>query len=72
MRIVVLGGGFGGVTAVRHLERVLPRVDIQVSTAVRSIDKGHVHLDSDTIDAGTIGTEQRTADAVDPAGRVVA
>src|SRR6185503_9962176 len=25
MRIVVLGGGFGGVTAVRHLERVLPR-----------------------------------------------
>jgi len=25
MRIVVLGGGFGGVTAVRHLERLLPR-----------------------------------------------
>ncbi len=25
MRIVVLGGGFGGVTAVRHLERVLRR-----------------------------------------------
>jgi NADH:ubiquinone reductase (H+-translocating) len=25
MRIVVLGGGFGGVTTVRHLERVLRR-----------------------------------------------
>jgi NADH dehydrogenase len=25
MRIVVLGGGFGGVTATRHLERLLPR-----------------------------------------------
>src|SRR5499426_3323267 len=25
MRIVVLGGGFGGVTVVRHLERVVPR-----------------------------------------------
>ena len=25
MRIVVLGGGFGGVTTVRHLEEVLRR-----------------------------------------------
>ena len=27
MRIVVLGGGFGGVATVRHLERVLRRQD---------------------------------------------
>ena len=27
MRIVVLGGGFGGVATVRHLERVLRRTD---------------------------------------------
>ena len=39
-------------TAARVLER--RGVDIQVSTAVRSIDRGHVRLDSETIDAGTI------------------
>lgn len=61
MRIVVLGGGFGGVATVRHLERILRRrTDVQitlvihVSTAVRSIDDGRVGLESETIDAGTI------------------
>jgi NADH dehydrogenase len=39
-------------TAARVLER--RGVDIQVSTAVRSIDKGHVRLESETIDANTI------------------
>jgi NADH dehydrogenase FAD-containing subunit len=32
MRIVVLGGGFGGLTAVRHLERVLRRhTDVEIA-----------------------------------------
>ncbi len=41
-----------GATAARVLER--RGVDIQVSTAVRSIDAGRVRLEHDTIDAGTI------------------
>ena len=39
-------------TAARVLER--RGVGIKVSTGVRSIDRGHVRLESDTIDAGTI------------------
>src|SRR5918994_3701973 len=39
-------------TAARVLER--RGVDIQVSTAVRSIEAGRVRLENDTIDAGTI------------------
>ena len=36
MRIVVLGGGFGGVTTVRHLERVLRRrTDIEITLVSR-------------------------------------
>ncbi len=36
MRIVVLGGGFGGVTAVRHLERVLRRRrDVEITLVSR-------------------------------------
>jgi NADH dehydrogenase len=36
MRIVVLGGGFGGVTAVRHLERVLRRhTDVEIALVSR-------------------------------------
>ena len=36
MRIVVLGGGFGGVTAVRHLERVLRRrTDVEITLVSR-------------------------------------
>src|SRR5262249_14890213 len=36
MRIVVLGGGFGGVTVVRHLERVLPRITpVEISLVSR-------------------------------------
>jgi NADH dehydrogenase len=36
MRIVVLGGGFGGVTAVRHLERVLRRhADVEIALVSR-------------------------------------
>ena len=41
-------------TAARVLQR--RGVDIQVSTAVRSIEAGRVRLENDTIDAGTIGT----------------
>jgi NADH dehydrogenase len=55
MRIVVLGGGFGGVSTVRHLERLLRRrKDVEVSTAVRSIEARRVRLQNDTIDARTI------------------
>ena len=39
-------------TAVRVLER--RGVDIQVATAVRSIDAGRIHLEHDTVAAGTI------------------
>jgi NADH:ubiquinone reductase (H+-translocating) len=36
MRIVVLGGGFGGVTAARHLERVLRRhTDVEITLVSR-------------------------------------
>jgi NADH dehydrogenase len=36
MRIVVLGGGFGGVTVVRHLERVLRRhADVEITLVSR-------------------------------------
>ena len=36
MRIVVLGGGFGGVTTVRHLERVLRRrTDVEITLVSR-------------------------------------
>jgi len=36
MRIVVLGGGFGGVTAARHLERVLRRrTDVEIALVSR-------------------------------------
>jgi NADH dehydrogenase len=36
MRIVVLGGGFGGVTAVRHLERLLRRrTDVEITLVSR-------------------------------------
>src|SRR3954462_11983959 len=36
MRIVVLGGGFGGVTAVRHLERVLRRhTEVEIALVSR-------------------------------------
>ena len=36
MRIVVLGGGFGGVTIVRHLERVLRRrTDVEIRLVSR-------------------------------------
>src|SRR5947207_13404384 len=36
MRIVVLGGGFGGVMAVRHLERVLRRhTDVEIALVSR-------------------------------------
>jgi NADH dehydrogenase len=37
-------------------ERVLRRrgVDIQVATAVRSIEPGRIHLEHDTVDAGTV------------------
>jgi NADH dehydrogenase len=36
MRIVVLGGGFGGVTAVRHLERVMRgRADLEITLVSR-------------------------------------
>src|SRR3954462_8585677 len=36
MRIVVLGGGFGGVTAVRHLERVLRRhTEVEITLVSR-------------------------------------
>jgi NADH:ubiquinone reductase (H+-translocating) len=36
MRIVVLGGGFGGVSAVRHLERVLRRhTDVEITLVSR-------------------------------------
>ena len=36
MRIVVLGGGFGGVTTARHLERVLRgRTDIDITLVSR-------------------------------------
>src|SRR5262245_9108941 len=36
MRIVVMGGGFGGVTAVRHLERVLHRhTDVELTLVSR-------------------------------------
>ena len=36
MRIVVLGGGFGGVTVVRHLERVLRRhTDVEITLVSR-------------------------------------
>ena len=33
-RVVVLGGGFGGVTAARHLERVL-RTDVEITLVSR-------------------------------------
>ena len=46
-------------TAARVLER--RGVDIQVSTAVRSIDAECVRLESDTIDAGTIGNSPRAS-----------
>ena len=35
MRIVVLGGGFGGVTTVRHLERVLRRHEVEITLVSR-------------------------------------
>jgi NADH:ubiquinone reductase (H+-translocating) len=36
MRIVVLGGGFGGVATVRHLERVLRRrTDVEITLVSR-------------------------------------
>src|SRR5215470_18375596 len=36
MRIVVLGGGFGGVATVRHLERVLrARADVEITLVSR-------------------------------------
>jgi hypothetical protein len=36
MRVVVLGGGFGGVATVRHLERVLRRrTDIEITLVSR-------------------------------------
>src|SRR5688572_12007392 len=36
MRIVVLGGGFGGVATMRHLERVLPRrTDVELTLVSR-------------------------------------
>src|SRR5262249_33248822 len=36
MRIVILGGGFGGVTTVRHLERILRRRnDVEITPASR-------------------------------------
>jgi NADH dehydrogenase len=36
MRIVVLGGGFGGVTTARHLERVLRRhADVEITLVSR-------------------------------------
>ena len=36
MRVVVLGGGFGGVTAVRHLERILRRrTDVEITLVSR-------------------------------------
>ena len=36
MRIVVLGGGFGGVTTTRHLERVLGRhKDVEITLVSR-------------------------------------
>src|SRR4029453_9541009 len=36
MRIVVLGGGFGGVATVRHLERVLRRgADVEITLVSR-------------------------------------
>ena len=36
MRIVVLGGGFGGVTTARHLERLLRRhTDVEITLVSR-------------------------------------
>jgi NADH dehydrogenase FAD-containing subunit len=36
MRIVVLGGGFGGVATVRHLERILRRrTDVEITLVSR-------------------------------------
>jgi NADH dehydrogenase FAD-containing subunit len=36
MRIVVLGGGFGGVATVRHLERALRRrTDVEITLVSR-------------------------------------
>src|SRR5262245_9722762 len=36
MRIVVIGGGFGGVTTVRHLERILRRrSDVEITLISR-------------------------------------
>ena len=36
MRIVVLGGGFGGVATVRHLERMLRRrTDVEITLVSR-------------------------------------
>jgi len=36
MRIVVLGGGFGGVATVRHLKRILPRrTDVEITLVSR-------------------------------------
>ena len=36
MRIVVLGGGFGGVTTARHLERLLRRrTDVEIALVGR-------------------------------------
>ena len=36
MRIVILGGGFGGVATARHLERVLPRrIDAEITLVSR-------------------------------------
>src|SRR5262245_43893388 len=35
MRIVVLGGGFGGVATVRHLERILRHTDVEITLVSR-------------------------------------